>query len=258
LSNSKEPVYPWPLFFVETPEDKKGRFQLKYIADPSVVDLTQGYLYDKWPEVEFVEEYMIGLTQKFSQPSAPLPLDNQRDTDRININAIEFPSSGLPYVNKEEVKFFFEIWERQFLTSHYSNLIRANQNQIDSLIKLNTEAEVNNIVNGIGISSPYLSLTLKNYDLNASNYSAFLSNISNSGTGRAYQDYIRDFFVTPYIRNLTENSYSILNIEDIGRLPQTSTTSDALLILLSNASNEPLVIDTLPYTDSNWNVTNLS
>lgn len=258
LSNSQEPVYPWPLFFVESPEDNKGRFQLKYIADPTVVDLTQGYLYDKWPEVEFVEEYMIGLTQKFSQPSAPPPLDNQRDTDRININAIEFPSEGLPYVNKEEIKFFFEIWERQFLTSHYSNLIRANQNQIDSLIKLNTEAEVNNIVNGIGISSPFLSVKLKNYDLNANNYQEFLSNISNSGTGRAYQDYIRDFFVTPYIRNLTENSFSILSVDDIGKQPQTSTTTDALLTLLSNASNEPLVIDTLPFTDSSWNLNNLS
>lgn len=258
LSNSKEPVYPWPLFFVETPEDKKGRFQIKYIADPTVVDTTQGYLYDKWPEVEFVEEYMIGITQKFSQPSAPPPLDSERDTDRININAIEFPSEGLPYVNKEEVKFFYEIWERQFLTSHYSNLIRANQNQIDSLIKLNSEAEVNNIVKGIGISSPYLSLKLKNYDLTASNYPQFLNTISNSGTGRAYQDYIRDFFVTPYIKNLTENSYSILNVNDIGKLPQSTTKSDALLTLLSNASNEPLVVDTLPYTDSNWALNNLS
>ena len=258
LSNSEIPVYPWPLFFVETPEDTKGRFQLKYIADPSVVDLTQGYLYDKWPEVEFVEEYMIGLTQKFSQPSAPPPLDNQRDTNRININAIEFPSEGLPYVNKEEVKFFYEIWERQFLTSHYSNLIRANQNQIDSLIKLNSEAEVNNIVKGIGVSSPYLSLKLKNYDLKASNYQEFLKTISNSGTGRAYQDYIRDFFVTPYIKNLTENSYSILNVTDIGKLPQSSTKSDALQSLLLNASNEPLIIDTLPYTDPTWCLNNLS
>jgi hypothetical protein len=258
LKFAEIPVYPWPQFFVETPDDKKGRFQLKYIADPTVVDLTQGYLYDKWPEVEFVEEYMIGLTQKFSQPSAPPPLDNQRDTDRININAIEFPSQGLPYVNKEEVKFFFEIWERQFLTSHYSNLIRANQNQIDSLIKLNTEAEVNNIVNGIGISSPFLSVKLKNYDLNASNYNEFLSNISNSGTGRSYQDYIRDFFVTPYIKNLTDNSFSILSVDDIGKQPQTSTTTDALLTLLSNASNEPLVIDTLPFTNPTWNLNNLS
>jgi len=258
LSNSEEPVYPWPLFFVETPEDKKGRFQLKYIADPTVVNLTQGYLFDKWPEVEFVEEYMKGLTQKFTIPIAPPPLDNERDTNRININAIEFPSAGLPYVNKEEVKFFYEIWERQFLTSHYSGLIRANSNQIDELIKLNVEAEVNNIVNGLGVSSPYLTLKLKNYNLKANSYPQFLSTISNNGTGRAYQDYIRDFFVTPYIKNLVDNSYSILSTSDIGKIPQVSTKSLALETLLKNASNEPLVVDTLPYTDPTWCLTNLS
>ena len=258
LANAKEPVYPWPLFFVETPEDKKGRFQLKYIADPTVVDLTQGYLFDKWPEVEFVEEYMKGITQKFSVPIAPPPLDNERDTNRININAIEFPSAGLPYVNKEEVKFFYEIWERQFLTSHYSGLIRANSNQIDELIKLNVEAEVNNIVKGLGISSPYLTLKLKNYNLKANSYPEFLSTISNNGTGRAYQDYIRDFFVTPYIKNLVDNSYSILSTSDIGKIPQVSTKSLALETLLKNASNEPLVVDTLPYTDPTWCLTNLS
>jgi hypothetical protein len=258
LLNSQEPVYPWPLFFVETPEDKKGRFQLKYIADPTVVDLTQGYLFDKWPEVEFVEEYMKGITQKFSVPIAPPPLDNERDTNRININAIEFPSAGLPYVNKEEVKFFYEIWERQFLTSHYSGLVRANSNQIDELIKLNVEAEVNNIVKGLGISSPYLTLKLKNYNLKANTYPDFLSTISNSGTGRAYQDYIRDFFVTPYIKNLVDNSYSILSTSDIGKIPQVSTKSLALEKLLTNASNEPLVVDTLPYTDPTWCLTNLS
>jgi len=258
LSNSEEPVYPWPLFFVETPEDKKGRFQLKYIADPTVVDLTQGYLFDKWPEVEFVEEYMKGLTQKFTIPIAPPPLDNERDTNIININAIEFPSAGLPYVNKEEVKFFYEIWERQFLTSHYSGLIRANSNQIDELIKLNVEAEVNNIVKGLGISSPYLTLKLKNYNLKANSYPQFLSTISNDGTGRAYQDYIRDFFVTPYIKNLVDNSYSILSTSDIGKIPQVSTKSLALEVLLKNASNEPLVVDTLPYTDPTWCLNNLS
>lgn len=258
LSNSEEPVYPWPLFFVETPEDKKGRFQLKYIADPTVVDRTQGYLFDKWPEVEFVEEYMKGLTQKFTLPIAPPPLDNERDTNRININAIEFPSAGLPYVNKEEIKFFYEIWERQFLTSHYSGLIRANSNQIDELIKLNVEAEVNNIVKGLGISSPYLTLKLKNYNLKANSYPQFLNTISNNGTGRAYQDYIRDFFVTPYIKNLVDNSYSILSTSDIGKIPQVSVKSLALETLLKNASNDPLVVDTLPYTDPTWCSNNLS
>ena len=163
----------------------------------------------------------------------------------------------MPYVNKEEVKFFYEIWERQFLTSHYSGLIRANSNQIDELIKLNVEAEVNNIVKGLGVSSPYLTLKLKNYNLKANSYPQFLSTISNSGTGRAYQDYIRDFFVTPYIKNLVDNSYSILSTSDIGKIPQASTKSVALESLLRNASNEPLIVDTLPYTDPNWCLTNL-
>jgi hypothetical protein len=116
LSTSQIPVYPWPQFFVETPDDKKGRFQLRYIADPSVVDITKGYLYDKWPEVEFVEEYMRGITQRFNPPIAQVPTDSQATTNIININAIEYPSNGIAYVNKEEIKFFYEIWERQFLT----------------------------------------------------------------------------------------------------------------------------------------------
>jgi hypothetical protein len=258
LGTAKEPVYPWPQFFVESPDDKKGRFQLKYIADPSVVDLTQGYLYEKWPEVEFVEEYMKGLTQKFQNPRVPPPLENERDTTTININAIEFPSTGLAYSNKEEIKFFYEIWERQFLTSHYSGFVRANNNQIDELLRLNIETEVNNIQTKLGISSPYLSLKLKNFDLNASNYPQFLNTISNLGTGRAYQDYIRDFFVTPYIRTITENSFAILNTLDIGKIPQTSTKSEALRSLITNASNTPLVVDTLPYTSPNWCLNNLN
>ena len=150
--NSQIPVYPWPQFFVETPEDKKGRFQLKYIADPTVIDRTQGGNYAKWPEVEFVEEYIKGITQKFQNPIAQQPLENQRDTNIININAIEFPSEGIAYANKEEVKFFYEIWERQFLTSHYSGLVRANLEQINDLLKLNIETEVNNIKDSLGVS----------------------------------------------------------------------------------------------------------
>jgi hypothetical protein len=257
LSTAQEPVYPWPQFFQETPDDKKGRFQLKYIADPSIVDQTDGWNFSKWPEVEFVEEYMKGLTQKFYTPPAPPPLENQVDTNIININAIEYPSFGLAYANKEEIKFFYEIWERQFLTSHYSGLVRANSNQIDELIRLNIETETNNIKTSLGISAPYLTLKLKNFDLTSSNYPQFLSNISNTGTGRAYQDFIRDFYVTPYIKTITENSFSVLSILDIGKIPQISTKSDALASLLKNASNEPLIVDTLPYTDPTWSIDNL-
>jgi hypothetical protein len=189
---------------------------------------------------------------------SPTPVENQRVTNSININAIEFPSLGIAYANKEEIKFFYEIWERQFLTSHYSGLVRANLNQINDLIKLNIETEVNNIKDSLGVSSPYITFKLKNYGFNSTSYPVFLNNISNMGTGRAYQDYIRDFFVTPYIRALTENPFSILKTSELGKIPQVTTTSDALRALITNASNEPLVVDTLPYTDSTWNLNNLN
>jgi hypothetical protein len=48
------------------------------------------------------------------------------------------------------------------------------------------------------------------------------------------------------------------NILDIGKIPQTSTKSEALRSLVVNASNEPLIVDTLPYTDQNWCLTNLN
>jgi len=257
--NSQIPVYPWPQFFVETPaDDKKGRFQLKYIGDPSVVDLTGGADYSKWPEVEFVEEYMKGLTQKFQTPNAPPPLETDRETNIININAIEFPSTGIAYSNKEEIKFFYEIWERQFLTSHYSGFARANLNQIQDLIKLNVEAEISNVKNGLGLSSPYITFKLKNYGLNAANYPEFLKNISNMGTGRAYQDYVRDFFVTPYLRTITEDSFSILGLGEIGKIPQTTTKSEGLKKLIDNAPNDPMIVDTIPYTDQTWCKNNLN
>jgi hypothetical protein len=258
LVNGQIPVYPWPQFFVETPEDKKGRFQLRYIADPRNVDLTKGYLYKVWPEVEFVEEYLRGLTQKFNPPVAQPPIDSQNTTNIITVNAIEYPSEGIAYANKEEIKFFYEIWERQFLTSNYSGFIRGNANQLDQLSKLIVSAETNNIVTSLGVSSPFLTLKLKNYDITAQNYPTFLENISNQGTGRSYQDYIRDFYVTPYIKNLTENSFNILSLKDLGKEPQTSTKSDGLLQLVKNAPNEPIIIDTYPFTDPTWVSNNMA
>ena len=258
LSTSQVPVYPWPQFFVETPDDKKGRFQLKYLADPSVVDITQGYRYDKWPEVEFVEEYMRGLTQKFNPPIAQVPTDSQATTNIININAIEYPSNGIAYVNKEEVKFFYEIWERQFLTSNYSGFIRANANQLSQLTDLVLSSETSNIVSSLGVSSPYLSLKLKNYNITAQNYVQTLQNFSNNGTGKSYQEFIRDFYVTPYIKNLTENSFNILTINDLGKEPQMAAKYEALEQLVQNASNNPIIVDTYPFTNPTWVAGNMS
>lgn len=257
LNESQIPVYPWPQFFVETPDDKKGRFQLKYIGDPSVVDLTQGAIYSKWPEVEFVEEYMRGLTQKFNPPIAPPPLENQKDTDQVIVNAIEYPSFGLSYFNKEEIKFFYEIWERQFLTANYSGYIRLIGGNLENLIKLVVDSEIENIKRSLGISSPYLTFKLKNYDLSG-DYVEYLNNISNMGTGKSYQEFIRDFFVTPYINSYIDNSFTLLQVNDIGKVPLYSVKSDALSKIVESPNNTPTIMDTLPFTDSSWVTNNMA
>ena len=259
LSTSQIPVYPWPQFFVETPEDKKGRFQLKYIADPSVVNLTKGYLYDKWPEVEFVEEYMKGLTQKFQNPLSQPSLDAESKTIITNVNALEYPNLGIAYLNKEEIKFFYEIWERQYVTSFYSGYVRllGNNNGIDGFTDYAMEAESNNIKGSLGVSSPYLTVKLKNLNLNSSNYVSTLETISNQGTGRAYQDFIRDFYVTPYLKALTDSPFSILSLKETGKIPIEPIKDTTLQEIIKSPYNTPMLLDTYPFTDGSWCLKNM-
>jgi len=258
LKNAEIPVYPWPQFFVETNEDKKGRFQLKYLGDPSLVQYTRGNLYTVWPEVEFVEEYLRGINQKFNPPLAPEILKNQNDTNEVNINAIEFPQSDIAYITKEEIRFLYEIWERQFITSHYSGYNRAMNNQFEELIKLNTEVEVNNIVTQIALNAVLLSFTLKNYKLTSANFEDNLENVSNAGKGKSWQTFIRDIYVTPYLRVDTENPFSILSLENIGKNPLNNPKVEALEQLIKNVPNAPKIVDTYPFTDYTWDLGNLA
>ena len=259
LSTSQIPVYPWPQFFVETPEDKKGRFQLKYIADPSVVDRTKGFLYDKWPEVEFVEEYMKGLTQKFQAPLSQPSLDSESKTIITNVNAIEYPNIGIAYVNKEEIKFFYEIWERQYLTSFYSGYVRllGNSNGVGGFSDYSTKVETGNLVKSLGDSSPFLTVKLKNLAFNANNYVSTLETISNQGTGRSYQDFIRDFYVTPYIKALTDSPFSILNLNETGKIPESAQDPKDLQSIIKTDYNTPMLLDTYPFTNPQWCLKNM-
>ena len=260
-TQSQIPVYPWPQFFVETPDDKKGRFQLKYLADPSVVALTAGNNYSIWPEVEFVEEYLKGLTQKFDPPILQPPSNSSNITNLININAIEITQNKLAYRKKEKIKLFYERYERRFVTSYYTGLSRIKDDNVylttllDSLI----DYESQNIVSSLGISSPTLTYDLKNYVFTSTNYVEKLREFSNNGTGRSYQDFIRDFFVTPYLRTLTDKSFSILNLENEGAIPQNNLAKVAPQIqeVLDKAPNTTTVMDTYPFTDDFWVTKNM-
>lgn len=255
------PVFPWPQFFQEEMTDgKKGKYQLKYIGDPSVVDITQGYLYSKWPEVEFVEEYIKGLTQKFTPPSTESPQNVKEFTDFLNINALEFPQIDVTYANKEEIKFFYEIWERQFMTSRYDNLGRFPTTSIEfqNLKDLMVETDSKNILTSLGVSNPFLNFNLKNFNFNADNYVNYFYNISPAGASTSYQKFIKDEFVTPYIKSFTDKSFAILSLTDVGKEPTTKLNTDKLeSIVTSTQTNQPIVIDCYPFTDRDWDDENL-
>ena len=90
-----DPIYPWPQFFIEN-NGNDERFQIKYPGDPSVVDLTKGYVFEKWPEIQFVEEFIKAQTEKKQPIKETGSDDNQEQSvNRLTLNALEFPQTNI-------------------------------------------------------------------------------------------------------------------------------------------------------------------
>ena len=252
------PIYPWPQYFQQ--EEKGERFVLVYPGDKASVNQTKAYLYEKWPEVQFVEEFFKGFTERGMEVRQTTQKDNEeKSIQRLSLNGIEFPQSNLPYSNKEEVKFFYEIWERTYLNSHYNRFQRGGDvKEIYNIIGSN---EAQNLVTALGIS-PTLVGKLKNYGFNFENYLGVLSHISNQGTGPSIQKLIRDVFVTPYIETETNDAFKIYDksvIESSGNIVDRGLTSQDLTNFdnLIKKNVEPDLCDVFPFTDPLWNRENL-
>ena len=258
IVTAEEPVYPWPQFFTESPDDKKGRYQLTYLGDPSVAGLTQAYNNKIWPEVEFVEEYIKGLAQKDNPPATQPALDSQQTTFLTSINAIQYPQNNLTYFNKQIIRFFYEMWERQYVTSYYSNYVRAGNNPRNQLVNLNTKSESQNIIQSLGTSNPLLCFTIKDKGFNAQTYRQTLREFSNNGTGPLWVQYERGEFNTPYIREQIDNPFAIYKTTELGLQPETEIPIESLEQLVKEANNEPKIIDTYPFTNSEWVSDNMS
>ena len=256
-----DPIYPWPQFFVEN-NGNGEKFQIKYPGDPSVVDLTKGYNKEKWPEIQFVEEFIKAQTEKKAPVKEAGAEENQEQSiNRLTLNALEFPQTNIPYFSKEEVKFFFEIWERTYLSSHYTRLYQGGN--VKSIYETLGKNEANNIKVALGVSSPYLIQKLKNYGFNFQNYLGFMSHISNQGTGPSIQKLIRDIFVTPYIKGEVEEDFNIYDNSTIASdSPSVNFGLDPKDLVDLNSlikkNRKPDFCDTLPFTDNDWNLTNLA
>ena len=170
-------VYPWPEICVLTTNEKETRYDVRYPGDKDLSQQFQAYNYDVWPEVEFVEEYITGTILRNSIPSNPSVFENNlTQTQFTSINALEYPIDNQVYFNKEQVKFLYEIWERLYVITNYTNLNRGNSNtkQIYDII---ATIESNNILKSLDNTNPFLIKALKEYGINSANFEAILVSV---------------------------------------------------------------------------------
>jgi hypothetical protein len=261
--NKTLPIYPWPQMLVATSgKDGREKFELTYPGDKNVINQTKGYLTDLWPEVEFVEEFIKATAQTVNPPGDPIETENPlTDIQRVSLDAIEFPISNAVYDNKEEVKYFYEIFERIFLTSNYSGLLRSNGNaqDTDKVTDVIAEAESINILQSLSNNNPFIIKKLKEFGINAGNFEILLRHISNDGTGESWQNFIRGIFNTSYIKNKVNNSsYEFLSqnllseskSQPLVSLPGEKNVND--FISNSTSSNIFNLTDTYPFTNFTW------
>lgn len=254
-------VYPWPQYF-EFERDNKGNesYVIKYPGDPKSISRTKGYLYDKWPEISFVEEYLKGTVRK-DIPIQPISIGNpNEETEYLGITALEFPNTFQPYQDTTEVPFYYEIYERAILAAYYNKLFRPSSNNVD-LPEFISDYEFNNIKTAIS-SSPNLVNTLKEFAFTETTFRNFLRSISNNSAGTSFATFSRENFTKTYITNYVENPTSIEEITVLENSPQvtngSSSTESIQTYLNSSSTNVLTTYDVYPLTNLPWLQTNLS
>lgn len=267
-TQNDEPIYPWPQVIKESiGTDGDEKFEIVYPGAGDIALQYRAYTPEIWPEVEFVEEFIKGYTYRDSDFTK---LDSNETNllnkpRRISLNSIDFPVSNQVYQNKQQSKYFYEIYERVILNAYYSKLSRAS-GYANSIYNVEAEDEAVNILESLGSTNPYLSKILKEYQIDQTNFEVFLRHISNEGQGESWQEFIRGYFVTPYIKNEVENPNKIYNkdiLTNVKSQPDVNFRNDIFKtnienFIKSSSSNVFDFTDIYPITDLSWDKTYLA
>ena len=253
------PIYPWPQLIVENTKNDGGeKYELKYPGDPVLSGKINAFIPEIWPEVEFVEEFIKAYTERETPIPDPEYINNGlTKPERLSFNAIEFPINNQVFQNTEEVKFFYEIYERLMLNSFYS-LMSRDSSKLYNMEFYSAESEVINIIKALGDDNPYLTKKLKEYNINSGVYGGFLRHISNQGEGISWQNFIRGEFNTPYIKNETLSSFNLLDakilINEISQ-PNVGIENTELVekyVGIDNVIEKYDICDLYPITNLSW------
>jgi len=227
------PIYPWPQLILQSVgDDKEEKFEPKYPGDLAFASSVKAFVPEIWPEVQFVEEFIKGYTERESPEPEPDYQGNlQTRPDRVSLNALDFPVNNEVYQNTQEVKFFYEIYERLIMNSFFSRLNRKSGDAF-GVYTVESEMEKESIKKALGDDNPFLIQKLKDYNINASNFLAFLRHISNQGEGESWQKFIRGEFTSSYIKNEISVPTSLINqkiLQSEISKPTLSVTSESKL-----------------------------
>ena len=220
--------------------------------------MTKAYIPEIWPEVEFVEEFIKGYTDR--EPKDPDYGDETNVVtrpNRLSLNALDFPVTNEVFQNKEEIKFFYEIYERIMVNTYYSKLNRQSGYDA-SIFMVEAEDEKINILKSLGNDNPFLTQKLKRYLIDQNNFLTFLRHISNQGEGESWQKFIRGEFTINYLKNKTNVPFELFNQQILTNersQPNVSLTDESKIIdYIGNqtSSNEFDFSDMYPITNFNW------
>lgn len=263
--NDRNLVYPWPTYFtLEKQADGRQQYTVQYLADPKFASQTNAFDYTIWPEIFFTEEYLEASIRKIPQTLVNNYTNPELTTNFASCNSLEFPFTTPPYENPSEVAFYYEFYERLFLSTHYTKLFRGDfkTQQVDKFI---ADIEAQNIVQ-ICKDNPTLLEKLKNIRFNLTTLVEYMKSISNNGAGDSWVKFSENLFTTDYIVSLIQKEYGLYSIDTIDGKSIKVDTATPLAekfknYLESSETNKKTYLDTLPfsvYSDDFFNTTNIT
>jgi hypothetical protein len=96
-------------------------------------------------------------------------------------------------------------------------------------------------------------MKLKEYGFKAEDYIASLKSFSRDGHSDSWKNFIKDIFVTPYIKSMTDQPNKLLTTENLGKQTTSKVDRSKLdIIIKSTYTNTPIVLDTVPFTNEDW------
>lgn len=248
-------VYPWPQFVQKTDIEGKSEYVVTYPGSKSVVGFTKGYDTTSWPEVEFVEQFLYGLTVKDLDYNSETQISPSIQLKYTLSSAIEFNLMDDVYTNKDVVNFVYEMYERILLNTFYSGFYYID-NADDKMIGYGSDLEINNIINS-NISDGDLKNVLKTQLNGNSLYNYLQSTSGPNEEGDLWNLFINQGYIKTYIDNKIKNSNDLYSNATYNKLTKSPTniksTEEISTFIQDGRTSKPTIFDTYPFVIEEFN-----